>query len=82
MSLICKIYGEKHYVHFKDDWVPLVYIIITIGSVFNWSAILSHSLNREIKKVQEARDKTRFVPPFYTTSYIMYTICAANPFLG
>lgn len=54
IELICKLYVEQNYVHFKDAWVPLSYIIITIGSVFSQVSILSHYLNRSIERAQKS----------------------------
>jgi hypothetical protein len=57
MALIARLYGEQNCTHFKDAWLPLAYTIVTIGHVFNWETILSHSLNRMIERAQKAKAK-------------------------
>ena len=32
---IFRIHGEKYAMHFKEEWVPLMYEIINEGSMFN-----------------------------------------------
>jgi hypothetical protein len=35
MALVTMLYGDKYCAHFKDAWLPLTYIVVTIGRVFN-----------------------------------------------
>jgi hypothetical protein len=45
MALIARLYGEKDFACFKDDWVSLAYIVVTTTSLFSWAIIFPHQLN-------------------------------------
>jgi hypothetical protein len=57
MDMIAKIYGEIECLHFKYAWVPLAYIMVITGSLFNWVSILSYQLNMMFKRAYKAKEK-------------------------
>jgi hypothetical protein len=63
MSLMYRLYGEPNCIHFKYVWIPMVHIVITISSIFNWATNISHALNKEIERDRKPNPKT--FPTFY-----------------
>jgi hypothetical protein len=53
VAMVSRIYGEPDAMHVKEAWVPLIYTIVEEGLVFNWAAILSHTLRQAIIIVKE-----------------------------
>jgi hypothetical protein len=80
MDLMCRLYGEEKYIHFKDAWVPFFYILITNGFVFNWAAILSHVMKSFIER--DKKPIIEILPTFYMASYLLDIVCANNSFPG
>jgi hypothetical protein len=78
MDLMCRLYGEEKYIHFKDAWVPFFYILITNGFVFNWAAILSHVMKSFIER--DKKPIIEILPTFYMASYLLDIVCARNYF--
>ena len=44
VAIICKLYGEESYTHFKLEWTPLADHVAKTSQVFNWAHILSFNL--------------------------------------
>jgi len=45
---MCWIYGEKDTKVLWASWVPLLFQVISKGTVFNWVSILSKNINQAI----------------------------------
>lgn len=52
--MICKLYGNKDYTHFKIEWKPLLYMLVEKGHVFNLAHIMSFNILNSIKAIKEA----------------------------
>ena len=53
----------------RENWVLLVYIVVTEGSVLNWEIILLFYVKKTISKVNTTSLRTTLV--FYTDSYLL-----------
>jgi len=66
VALLSRLYGEKYAQHFKEALVPFLYTIAKKISIFNWDAILSHTLTQEIIKAKYLNHNSP--PKFYMAS--------------
>jgi hypothetical protein len=78
--LMARIYGEPNAANLHVSWVPLMHAIATKGITFNWSAILSTSLQYAITVARHPGPGSPSC--FYMSSYMLDIVCAANPFPG
>jgi hypothetical protein len=58
--MICRMYGEDTYTHFKLEWTPLAYCMDKVGYIFNWVQILSFNIFQNAKEAPGLK-KTRFL---------------------
>lgn len=49
-ALMCQLYGERYTTILQLEWVPIMDEMVSQRSIYNWSAIISSSLNQVIKK--------------------------------
>jgi hypothetical protein len=80
MALMCRLNGRKDCIHFKDDWIPMAHGVVTKGIVFNWGAILSQALKKDLEKAKGY--STSKGPSFHMASYLLDNVCAHNTFQG
>jgi hypothetical protein len=66
------LYGEEYAIEFKESWVPLIYIVTKIGTIFNWGDILSTSLEQAISTTKNTTLGMHVT--LYMTSYPLDTI--------
>lgn len=80
MAFMCRLHGREDCIHFKYDWVPIVYGIVTKWTILNWGTIPSLALKKSIEKVKNHSEKRG--PFFYMASYLIDNVCAYNSFQG
>jgi hypothetical protein len=80
MALICQLYREKDFSKFLKAWIPLVYTVAIVGSIFNWGAIISKQLSICVQ--QDQTPKEGGAPMFYMASYVLDVICVRNVFVS
>jgi len=81
MSMMCHLTGEKDCLHCKDQWLPMIYHVVTNFTIFNSGAIISQSLSKNV--IERAKNKLgELHSTFYMFSYLMDCVSAFNAFLG
>jgi len=78
VDLMCILYGEAIFIHFKYAWVSIEHVVTTTSEIFNWAAILSHTFKRSVEKVKKLT--TKFISTFYMDSYMLDIIFSSNLF--
>jgi hypothetical protein len=76
--MMCRIFSKKSPYHFPIEWVPFLEEA-SKGYSFNWSKIVSNNIAKEVSDYKAAKSRGQPVA-FYTSSYIMDTICFMTPF--
>jgi hypothetical protein len=80
MALICRLYGERNFSKFSQEWMPLAYTLAISRSIFNWGTIILKQLSIGIEKAH--KPKSGEVPSFFMASYLLDVVCARNIFPG
>jgi len=78
--ILCILFGEKYYSHFKESCVPLMREIVNNGLCFNWRPILSRKFSEEVMRVMDSSLDS--LQGFHMTSYFVDIIFETNPLLG
>ena len=75
--LLSRVFGRKYASSFLDKWIPIIYQVITSGSMLDWGELISSNLDIQLKKSQKEHQ-------FYMSSYLLDVMCATReyPSLG
>ena len=66
---LSRVFGRKDGSTFPDQWIPIIYQIITSGATLNWGELISSNLDNQLKKVHKDHQ-------FYMSTYLMAVMCA------
>ena len=74
-AMICRLFGIHDSAKFSIEMVPLMEAIIN-SYIMDWVTILSNKISNQILDYRKNRFvSTRVIPLFYTSAYILDTIC-------
>jgi hypothetical protein len=71
--MIYRLYGVPDASKLPMTWVPLIYYIVDVELTFNWSDILSTSLEEAIRTVKTTVPGK--FPSFHMSSYLLDMVC-------
>lgn len=72
--MMSQLYGKGERDVFFGTWVPLMYVVATQGTIFNWVSILSSSLRTNIATAKSP--PLEQPPEFYMSSYLLDVVCS------
>ena len=79
--MLHRIFGRASGRLFKFEWVPIMFHVVTQGTIFNWASLVSSSLSSCVAAALgggESRKKSEF----YMSSILIDCILCNQPFPG
>ena len=73
-AMMNQLYGRPHNDTFLRTWVPIMYVVATRGTIFNWASFLASALKNNIHTTNYLEAYKQL--EFYIASYPLNVVCA------
>jgi len=70
---MCRLYGKVDCDVFYSTSIPLMHIVATRGTIFNWASILASCVKKNITIAKHP--ELEQPPKFYMASYLIDVVC-------